>query len=335
MPAPGRTRPPAGMRPRIRGIPRILLAPQQSTTARTAPGCPQCGLDRRIRAENRSSPQRCTPSRTPQPWPRRESAVQQPSASTTKTSRRRTSSATAQPHGPNRESHDDIGTSPHRDRNVLGHQPRHHHRTAEFRQSTHTITISRRLISHSDHPTRGPNRKMRTENQSSPQQRTPSDTLQPRPHHKTAEFQWTDHIITINRRLISHPRCPKHGPNRKMQAKDQSSPQRHPPSTIHATMAAARIRSTSTICQHHEGQPPTHQPRNHPNPRTKPEIARRHRNQSTPASGHTRQLKLFTPIKSASASAVISPLLPTLRHPSASVEDYGIRATGFPRSDNT
>lgn len=38
---------------------------------------------------------------------------------------------------------------------------------------------------------------------------------------------------------------------------------------------------------------------------------------------------------SASASAAISPLLPTLRHPSASVEGYGIHATGFPRSDNT
>ena len=217
--------------------PKDLLAPQQSTTARTAPGYPKCGLDRRIRVENRSSPQRCTPSRTPQPWPHRESAAHQPSASTTKTSRRRTGRAIAHPHGPNRESRDDIGTSPHRDRNALGHQPRHHHRTAEFRQPTHTITISRRLADHPDHPSRGPNRKMRTENQSSPQQRTPSDTLQPQPHHKTAEFRWTDHIITINRRLISHPRRPSRGPNRKMQAKDRSSPQRHPPSTLHATTA--------------------------------------------------------------------------------------------------
>ena len=90
-----------------------------------------------------------------------------------------------------------------------------------------------------------------------------------------------------------------------------------------ATMAAPRIRSTSTIRRHHKDQPPGHRPRNHPNPRTKLEIARRHRNQSTPASGHTRPLKLFTPIKSASASAVTSPLLPTLRRPSASVEGYG------------
>lgn len=94
-------------------------------------------------------------------------------------------------------------------------------------------------------------------------------------------------------------------------------------------------RSTSTIRRHHKDQPPGHRPRNHPNPRTKLEIARLHRNQSTPASGHTRPLKLFTPIKSASASAVISPLLPTLRHPSASVEGFGIHDTGFPRSDNT
>ena len=88
-------------------------------------------------------------------------------------------------------------------------------------------------------------------------------------------------------------------------------------------------RGTSTIRRHHKDQPPGHRPRNHPNPRTKLEIARRHRNQSTPTLGHTRPRKLFTPIKSASASAVISPLLPTLRHPSASVEGYGIHATGF------
>lgn len=40
-----------------------------------------------------------------------------------------------------------------------------------------------------------------------------------------------------------------------------------------ATMAAARIRNISTIRQHHEGQPPTHQPRNRPAPRTESEIA--------------------------------------------------------------
>ena len=259
--------------------PKDLLAPQQSTTARITPGCPKCGLDRRIRAENRSSPQRCTPSGTPQPWPHRESAAHQPSASTTKTSRRRTGCATVQPHGPNRESHDDIGTSPHRDRNALGHQPRHHRRTAEFRQSTHTITISRRLADHPDHPSRGP--------------------------------------------------------NREMQATDQSSPQRHPPSNHPCNHGYTANRSTSTIRRHHKDQQPGHRPRNRPAPRTESEIARRHRNQSTPASGHTRSLKLFTPIKSASASAVISPLLPTLRHPSASVEGFGIHDTGFPRSDNT
>ena len=56
-------------------------------------------------------------------------------------------------------------------------------------------------------------------------------------------------------------------------------------------------RSTSTIRRHHKDQPPGHRPRNRPAPRTESEIARRHRNQSTPASGHTRPLKLFTPIK--------------------------------------
>lgn len=207
--------------------PKDLLAPQQSTTARTAPGCPKCGLDRRIRAENRSSPQRCTPSRTPQPWPHRESAAHQPSASTTKTSRRRTGRATAQPHGPNRESRDDIGTSPHRDRNALGHQPRHHHRTAEFRHPTHTITINRRLADHPDHPSRGPNRKMQAKDQSSPQ-RHPTSTL----HATTATPQTAAHQRSADTTKTSHRDTGRatirtHGPNWKSHDDIGTSPRRH------------------------------------------------------------------------------------------------------------
>lgn len=204
-----------------------LLAPEQSTTARITPGCPKCGLNRRIRAENRSSPQRCTPSGTPQPWPHRESAAHQPSASTTKTSRRRTGRATAQPHGPNRESRDDIGTSPHRDQNALGHQPRHHHRTAEFRQPTHTITISRRLADHPDHPSRGPNRKMQAKDQSSPQRHPPSTLHATTATPQTAAHQRSADATKTGHRDSGHATMRTRGPNWKSHDDIGTSPRRH------------------------------------------------------------------------------------------------------------
>ena len=197
---------------------------------------------------------------------------------TTKTGRRRTGRATAQPHGPNRESRDDIGTSPHRDWNP---QP-----PATAPPQNHGIPTP-----HSHHHHQPPAGRPPRPSES----RTKSENASQRP------------IQSTKASTVNHPCNHGHAANR----------------------------STSTIRQHHEDQPPGHRPRSHPNPRTKLEIARRHRSQSTPASGHTRPRKLFTPIKSASASAVISPLLPTLRHPSASVEGYGIHDTGFPRPDNT
>lgn len=167
------------------------------------------------------------PSRTPQPWRLRESAAYQRSASTTKASHRHTSHAIAQPHGPNRKSHDDIGTSPHRDRNALCRQPRHHHRTAESQQSTHTITISRRLTSHPRHPKRGPKRKMRAENQSGPQRHPPSNIHATTDTPQTAEYQRSTNTTRTSYRDTGHATTRTHGPNRKSHDDIGTSPRRH------------------------------------------------------------------------------------------------------------
>ena len=55
-----------------------------------------------------------------------------------------------------------------------------------------------------------------------------------------------------------------------------------PTATRPAATPVPQTRGIPRIPQHHKGQPPAHQPRNHPSPRTEPEITSRNRNQSIP-----------------------------------------------------
>ena len=93
------------------------------------------GLNRRTETENQSSPRLCRTAPGHQPRHHRKPAESQQSAGNTSTGHQTTKHGTARTHGLNRESHDEIGSSPHR------HRPWHTLPTAITPQTRRIPTI--------------------------------------------------------------------------------------------------------------------------------------------------------------------------------------------------
>lgn len=141
----------------------------------------------------------------------------------------------------------------------------------------------------------GPNRRTRDEIGTGPQQRRTIFGLRSRLHHETAEPQGLTVASKTGRRRTRHASARTRGLNRRTRAENQSSPRQHRPTTDPQPQHHHKNRRTPTIHQHHENQAPAHQPSDNPNPRTKPEIARRKQNQTTFASADTRTLATTPP----------------------------------------
>ena len=96
----------------------------------------------------------------------------------------------------------------------------------------------------SSHPSEAPKPRTKPENESlqpiwsAP---APAGRQPPTTHHtKTAEFQRSAHSTTINHRQATRPNHPNHGPNRKTNAENQSSPYEHQPTRNHQPLTTPK-----------------------------------------------------------------------------------------------
>lgn len=105
---------------------------------------------------------------------------------------------------------------------------------------------------------------------------------QSRSCRKPAEYRGFAYTTITSSSHHDRQRHPKRGPNRRTRAENQFSPHRHRPSHAQRPHPCRKTAEYQGSSQRHKDQPPAHQPRNHPSPRTEPEITSRNRNQSIP-----------------------------------------------------
>lgn len=118
---------------------------------------------------------------------------------------------------------------------------------------------------------RGLNRESYYEIEASPRKHRPTPDHQSLRYQKTAKFQRSTHAETNNHRQAIRPKHPNHGPNRKTNAENQSSPYEHHSAANHPPPTTPEISGIPTVGPQHNNQPQHAHPSKPPKPRTKPE----------------------------------------------------------------
>ena len=130
----------------------------------------------------------------------------------------------------------------------MGRQSRNHRKPAEYRGFAYTTITSSSHHDRQRHPKRGPNRRTRTENQSSPHRHRPPRTRQPHPCRKTAAYQGSPNTTKTCHRRASHATTRARGPNPKSQAETGASPYPNLSAPGPPTTAPPQNRRIPSIC---------------------------------------------------------------------------------------
>ncbi len=170
----------------------------------------------------------------------------------------------------------------------MGRQSRSCRKPAEYRGFAYTTITSSSHHDRQRHPKRGPNRRTRTENQSSPHRHRPPRTRQPHPCRKTAEYQGSPNTTKTSHRHTSHATTRARGPNPKSQAETGASPYPNLSAPGPPTTAPPQNRRIPSICLLSYNLQPSDQLPSPPELRTEPENTSRKPVQSTQAPTVTR-----------------------------------------------
>ncbi|KFJ00520.1 hypothetical protein BPORC_1293 [Bifidobacterium porcinum] len=189
--------------------------------------------------------------------------------------------ATGRP-APNRRTQDEIKTSPQRRRTAMGRQSRNHRKTTEYHGFTYTTKTCHRHTSHATTRARGPNPKSQAETGASPYPNLSAPgppTTAPPQNHRIPSICLLSYNLQPPNQLPSPPELQTEPENTSRKPVQSTQA---PTATRSAAAPVPQTRRIPRIPQHHKDLPPARQPRNHPSPRTEPEITSRNRSQSIP-----------------------------------------------------